>query len=149
MDIILNILGVAFVLWLIPIITEIINDYKEMPDYRLSWSGVWNIIKYSFILFYHNYYGFYVLNPKWFVKSQIFKKKHRNLFESPEEYIPRESDYCRDCPFSDREKNWRFMQMNGYCHLYSIKDWWGNGFSLLWDGIKECGINTDDSWERE
>jgi hypothetical protein len=143
MDILLTIVGILFVLWLIPILDEIRISYKYDPDYSLTWPGLTNKVKYSFILFYYNYYGFYILNPKWFVKNQIFKSKHKNLFDKPKDYIPKDTYYCRDCPFSDRERNWRFMQMNGYCHLYRIKDWWGNGFSLLWDGIKECGVNID------
>lgn len=36
-------------------------------------------------------------------------------------------------------------QDNGYCKLTGLKDWVDN--TLLWDQVKECGINYD--WEDE
>jgi len=33
-------------------------------------------------------------------------------------------------------------QANGFCRLTGIKDWVNH--TLLWDQVKECGINKDD-----
>ena len=35
-------------------------------------------------------------------------------------------------------------QLNGYCHFLKIGDWHENGTTLLWDQVKECGINEDE-----
>ena len=35
-------------------------------------------------------------------------------------------------------------QLNGYCDFLEIGDWQKDAyFSLLWDQVKECGINED------
>jgi len=54
------------------------------------------------------------------------------------EYIPRIT--IKPCPYhcikEDHEK-----QNNGYCSLLKIGDWMDNASGLLFDHIKECGIN--------
>lgn len=35
-------------------------------------------------------------------------------------------------------------QENGYCCLLGRGDWEVRGISLLWDQVKECGINIKD-----
>jgi hypothetical protein len=46
----------------------------------------------------------------------------------------------KTCPYwgSDVKKS---GQDNGYCAHLKTGDWDGDGFSLLWDFVKECGIN--------
>ena len=34
-------------------------------------------------------------------------------------------------------------QDNGYCHYLKRGDWEEEGWSLLWDMVKECGIKDD------
>lgn len=46
------------------------------------------------------------------------------------------------CPF------WRKVddqpeQLNGYCTYLKLGDWMEDGTLLLWDQVKECGINHD------
>jgi hypothetical protein len=46
------------------------------------------------------------------------------------------------CPF------WRKFadkpeQLNGYCTYLKLGDWMEDGTLLLWDQVKECGINHD------
>jgi hypothetical protein len=63
----------------------------------------------------------------------------------PTDKIPK-GIYCYDengiCPYWKRcldiEK-----QQNGYCE-YLEKGDWEMDFGLLWDQVKECGINEDD-----
>ena len=46
------------------------------------------------------------------------------------------------CPHWKLNGNKRDQQ-NGYCRLMKVGDWMGRGASLLWDQVKECGINSD------
>jgi hypothetical protein len=47
------------------------------------------------------------------------------------------------CPFWELRKD-RFYQQNGYCNYLQEGDWEAiNHHSLLWDQVKECGINID------
>lgn len=32
-------------------------------------------------------------------------------------------------------------RQDGYCRLMRVGDWMGRGASLLWDQVKECGVN--------
>ena len=48
------------------------------------------------------------------------------------------------CPFL-RSFPTRHEQERGYCLLDHHGDWNEQGFGLLWDQVKECGINED--WE--
>jgi hypothetical protein len=46
------------------------------------------------------------------------------------------------CPYwSFREDKPR--QENGYCGFMESGDWESEGMSLLWDQVKECGINQE------
>lgn len=46
------------------------------------------------------------------------------------------------CPYwSMREDKPR--QQNGYCSFLDAGDWQEDGTMLLWDQVKECGINDD------
>jgi hypothetical protein len=48
----------------------------------------------------------------------------------------------RTCPHWKLNGNKR-EQQNGYCRLMKKGDWMGLGPWLLWDQVKECGINVD------
>ena len=54
--------------------------------------------------------------------------------------------YCYDvngiCPYWDSDLS-KGEQNYGYCHYLKSGDWEDEGFSLLWDQVKECGINND------
>ena len=96
----------------------------------------------------------------------------KKYFKNPEKYIPK-GFYCYNitcCPFWDMDKN-KPEQENGYCHYLKRGDWdinpeiyegaifcYGKGvkedieglpLSLLWDQVKECGVNdyTDEELE--
>ena len=45
------------------------------------------------------------------------------------------------CPFWELRKD-KPEQENGYCHFLKSGDW-ESEWSLLWDGVKECGIHDD------
>lgn len=47
------------------------------------------------------------------------------------------------CPYWDRNEDYP-EQMNGYCWYMEMGDWEDGGGGLLWDQIKECGINDSD-----
>jgi hypothetical protein len=49
----------------------------------------------------------------------------------------------RLCPYWDLKKE-RPDQVNGYCHLLKKGDWDLSGGGLLWDQVKECGINEEE-----
>lgn len=50
----------------------------------------------------------------------------------------------RLCPYWSKDES-KPSQMNGSCSYLGINDWDDSpGVSLLWDQIKECGINDDD-----
>jgi len=52
-----------------------------------------------------------------------------------------------NCPFWELKKS-QPEQENGYCKLLDVGDWEEDvGCGMLWDGIKECGINLDDGEE--
>lgn len=52
--------------------------------------------------------------------------------------------YCYDsngtCPYWSLDED-RHYQENGYCYYMLKGDWEREGFSLIWDQVKECGIN--------
>lgn len=52
----------------------------------------------------------------------------------------------RPCPFWARNPA-KGHQQDGYCALMGSGDWEEDGLSLLWDQVKECGVNlgTDPS----
>ena len=47
------------------------------------------------------------------------------------------------CPFWDKRDD-KPEQLNGYCGYLRQGDWQVRGTSLLWDQVKECGVNTED-----
>ncbi len=56
--------------------------------------------------------------------------------------------YCYDengtCPYWSLSKKGG-IQNNGYCAYLKVGDWESDGWiSLLWDSVKECGLNTND-----
>ena len=54
-----------------------------------------------------------------------------------------------NCPYWGRDLS-RDEQESGFCTFLDIRDWDGHGVPLLWDGIKECGINNDhENWEKD
>ena len=63
-----------------------------------------------------------------------------------EKLIPK-GGYCYDenglCPYWDMLKS-QPKQMNGYCHFLKCGDWEIDGLHLLWDQVKECGINDNE-----
>lgn len=42
------------------------------------------------------------------------------------------------CPY------WGCISDFGYCKLLEVGDWMDNSSGLLWDQVKECGINEGD-----
>jgi hypothetical protein len=59
--------------------------------------------------------------------------------------------YCYDengvCPFWSIRKD-QDKQNNGYCSYLKCGDWENRLTSLLWDQVKECGINDDmEEWD--
>jgi len=57
-----------------------------------------------------------------------------------------EGIYCHGvngvCPYwSSRED--KPEQENGYCSFLEMGDWNDEPLTLLWDQVKECGINDD------
>lgn len=74
------------------------------------------------------------------------KRRMRNV----EKYIPK-GVYCYGyrpdgkhvtCPFLRFDKT-KHYQENGICEAFKMRD--ADHFGLLWDMVKECGIN--DGWE--
>jgi hypothetical protein len=55
--------------------------------------------------------------------------------------------YCYDkngvCPYWSLNKD-REYQNNGYCSFLERGDWQEDWFSLLWDQVKECGVNEEE-----
>ncbi len=47
------------------------------------------------------------------------------------------------CPFWELRDD-KPEQENGYCHYLKCGDWESSYTSLLWDMVKECGINSGD-----
>jgi len=91
------------------------------------------------------------LNIKWYFKQKEFERNNSCLFVRPEQYIPKDTNYCYSryggliskCPFWDKEINYH-PQENGYCYLLKHGDWMNNRFGLLFDQCKECGINDNE-----
>lgn len=74
------------------------------------------------------------------------KRRMRNL----EFFIP-EGSYCYTrqadgkvvrCPFLRFDKN-SHHQDNGICEAFRMRDSQGTSGGLLWDSVKDCGINDD------
>lgn len=47
------------------------------------------------------------------------------------------------CPFWHHRSD-KPDQLNGFCSMLNKGDWEDNASGLLWDQVKECGINYDD-----
>ncbi len=95
------------------------------------------------------------------MEEKVFTEEELALAES---LIPR-GCYCYT-PLGVDESNGRFFvkpcvfwdfnkeeakkagseQAGGYCHYLKLGDWMENGTMLLWDQVKECGLNygTDE-----
>lgn len=58
------------------------------------------------------------------------------------EVSPEGVQKVKPCPFWELRKD-KPSQDNGYCHYLKRGDWECSELSLLWDGVKECGINDD------
>lgn len=58
----------------------------------------------------------------------------------PIEVAPYQVPEREICPYWER-RNDQPEQENGYCRLLGVGDWESEGLSLLWDQVKECGIN--------
>ncbi len=52
------------------------------------------------------------------------------------------------CPYWAISENHE-EQENGYCAFLKEGDWQDEGCSLLWDQVKECGINNDSDEDIE
>ena len=104
-----------------------------------------------------NFYGIkknkLKINKKWRIKQKNFEKEKQHLFKNPLDYIPKDTIYCytpteqkykvKRCPFWSKESQLiKCNQDNGYCYLIKKGDW-QDGFSILWDSCKECGLNDD------
>lgn len=63
-------------------------------------------------------------------------------------YTPKQIDeetgrmQIKACPFLANVN--RDTQSSGYCVYMQKGDWGDSGTLLLWDQVKECGINYDD-----
>lgn len=47
------------------------------------------------------------------------------------------------CPYWERRSD-KPAQQNGYCQFLRSGDWMPEGTMLLWDQVKECGVNSAD-----
>lgn len=78
------------------------------------------------------------------------EKECAKLISNLEKHIPFDSSYCYTadeqgnyivCSFYDSHPDAGY-QNDGYCHLIHCGDWFEeNSTMLLWDQVKECGIN--------
>ena len=53
--------------------------------------------------------------------------------------------YCYDdkiCPYWSRNEK-EDEQNNGYCSFLECGDWEHDSMGLLWDQVKECGLNDE------
>lgn len=78
-------------------------------------------------------------------------KNFLEVQEAKKRFIPR-GNYCYTrndddtvslCPFWALRED-KPHQENGYCSYMRSGDWNSDDLSLLWDQVKECGINTVD-----
>jgi len=46
------------------------------------------------------------------------------------------------CPYREIRED-KPKQMCGYCHYLEAGDWEEDGTLLVWDGVKECGVNYE------
>lgn len=62
----------------------------------------------------------------------------------PEGMYCYDGDYC--CPYWSMRDD-KPEQDNGYCSFLKTGDWEHPGVGLLWDQVKECGVN--ENWDKE
>ena len=67
--------------------------------------------------------------------------------ETAKKLIPQNTDYCKGCPFHDLMFECFQEQSNGWCHFMKTGDMVEGGTFLLWDGCKECGVNSYEDIE--
>lgn len=90
--------------------------------------------------------------PAWYTALQ-------NRFVKDESLIPKGS-YCytpidieygnefgmrvhiRLCPYWSKRED-KSEQQSGFCKYMGLGDWMPNGTFILWDQVKECGINDE------
>lgn len=67
--------------------------------------------------------------------------------------IPANDLYCQGCPYFTTSKIATLFfgsQCNGYCYYLDRGDFsFAHPTELLWDGCKECGINTEIDYDDE
>lgn len=51
-----------------------------------------------------------------------------------------EGEHYRRCPYWSRHPKKREMD-SGYCSALEMGDWMHRSLGLLWDQVKECGLN--------
>lgn len=89
-----------------------------------------------------------IVNPR---RPPLASEDVKLLLNSPNPhlYIPK-GPYCYNdvglCPFWDKNRN-QPDQLSGYCHFLKLGDWMddtdGSWTMLLWDQVKECGVDDD------
>jgi len=55
---------------------------------------------------------------------------------------------CTPCPYWGMDAS-RERQNNGFCTFLNTRDWDDSSGGLLWDQVKDCGINVDDEEDVE
>ena len=67
--------------------------------------------------------------------------------------IPENTLYCSGCPYRDTSELARIIfgyQLSGYCYYLGKGDFsFSRPTELIWDGCKECGINTEFEEDEE
>lgn len=68
---------------------------------------------------------------------------------TPSDPRTEENDFPRGqdielCPYWESRSD-KPYQENGYCNFLGMGDWHRDSVSLLWDQVKECEINTEDT----
>ena len=53
---------------------------------------------------------------------------------------------CTPCPYWGMDSS-KERQNNGFCTFLNTRDWDDTSGGLLWDQVKDCGINVDDDDE--
>lgn len=83
--------------------------------------------------------------------SDQINKNFLEVQNAKKDFIPR-GNYCytreedgtiSPCPFWSMRED-KPYQENGYCSYMRSGDWNTDELSLLWDQVKECGVNTVD-----
>lgn len=56
----------------------------------------------------------------------------------------RKDNKIKMCPYFSKRSDLKNDQNSGFCVLTGIADWSGE-FTLIWDQIKECNFNIEES----